>query len=141
MKTLLVLLALSTIGVSWQDVQETPNCITGSLTQVVTPASFEAVPGQTVFSGILIENHNPKGCPATGVILTAESAKPVIWNVVLEGGAKWVIEPQATAFTRLHIAVPREATVGSVVVNYTLDQPGMEPIVIPILVTVTAPSM
>lgn len=129
------MLLFAAIGVSGQDA---PTCVVGSLTQMTSPASFQKVtPGETVSSDILIENHNPQGCPAAAVILTAESAAPIAWVVALDGGTKWVIHPGAKAFTRLHISVPKDATSGSVVVNYTLEQYGVaEPYVLPIVVNV-----
>lgn len=107
------------------------------LTQSVVPSSFQKVsPGETVFAGILIENTNPPGCPAVPVTLAASSQPPTQWMVMIEGGASWIVAAGATAFTRLHMAVPRDATTGSYQVTYTLAPPNAEPFVTPLTVNV-----
>ncbi len=140
--TLIIVALAITLGA-----QEPPappaNCVAGALVQSVTPVQFEKVPpgggDEPPIVSILIENRNPQGCPGAPVILTAESVAPFTWPVALEGGAKWVVMPGASAFTRLHIAVPKDATTGSYQINYTLDRGfGLPPIVTPIIVNVWA---
>lgn len=112
-------------------------CAPSALTQSVMPADFQDVkPGSTQVADILIENHNPIGCPAATVLLTAESRPPFTWPTALEGGARRMVESGAQVFTRLHIAVPADAMTGSVIVVYTLDRSGGESFVVPIVVNV-----
>lgn len=116
---------------------QTPICAASALTQSVTPASFDGVkPGTTKSVTVLIENHNPPGCPDAVAVLSATSAAPILWVTKFDGGTKWKIASGGSVATRLHIGVPKEATTGSVVVNYALVQAGIEAFVVPIVVNV-----
>lgn len=114
-----------------------PICATSALTQSVTPTTFDNVkPGTTQDVTVLIENHNPPGCPVASAVVSATSASPILWVTKFDGGTKWTVASGGTVSTRLHIGVPREATTGSVVVNYSLTQAGVDAFVVPIVVNV-----